>query len=355
MHCNDKQCFPRLAPADLMKLGYRFASMSEDEQWSIFYLVSKNHLRGISTDNIKYYKYKNYLEKLFINHHSMENIIKLTSLLLDNNYKYMEYKILSESNISQIIKKNELLNEDNFIKTLIINLHLFTSGFSPLIFYAFDSWQLPNKFTIHNFRKTLELTIMYIYRALPYKYDLTISKIGLFNSEGGVFDIYLSEDKKTIYKYPKNYAACSFLARQEFDSYTFFVNTAMSKFIFSKLSYDPNKSVISHSFVPGISGDQFLRNSSELNIKQIESLSEFYTIYKEISFARFLDIHPGNFIWSNEYSQWFFIDFGLIPEIGFEYYFHDNFKSYYHNVWQTRMKQIKDKPIRSLDLIIPDM
>lgn len=57
---------------------------------------------------------------------------------------------------------------------------------------------------------------------------------------------------------------------------------------------------------------------------------------------RFLDVHPGNFVWEPNLKRWFFIDLGLIPYIGSDYYYKwDSFEKYYQHVWETRLWQKK--------------
>ena len=179
----------------------------------------------------------------------------------------------------------------------------------------------------------------------PEKDDKT-----LFNDSGGVFDVHITEDKQHVKKYPKNYAALAFLAQQEVESFEYFGKIpGLKQFLPLMYSLDAQSKVLTHTFINGISGDDILKTIGHLTGKQKKQLASFYDIYMKYPEMRFLDVHPGNFIWEPKTERWFLIDLGLIPKIGSDYYKWDNFDMYFHNVWETRLWQMKNVPIRSLD------
>ena len=79
-------------------------------------------------------------------------------------------------------------------------------------------------------------------------------------------------------------------------------------------------------------------------------MEKFYRVYSERKRKDIiLDIHPGNFIWSEDKKKWILIDVGAIPEIGSDYYEFEKFEDYFDFVWKKRERMMKEQPIRSMD------
>ncbi|MBO7053232.1 MAG: hypothetical protein J6W27_02240 [Alphaproteobacteria bacterium] len=307
-------------------------------------MTIKNHLIGAKNyaDYDKYYALCRQLYPLLNDKQSFFNVIesfvgKCATMYVGNDYM---------SIFTQIINPQD--KSDLFIKTLKLNTILFNNHLCPLVCYAFGKWQIDSNIAPTLFYNILELTVMSLYRVVPH----TAPQVegNLLNDTGGIFDIYKTYDNKLVRKTPKSYAAFSFLAQQEFESYKFFSqNSELLEYLPDVYTLDTQNMVLSHSFIKGDSGDYMLMNNKLITDVQKRDLAKFYDIYLKNPEMRFLDIHPGNFIWNTEQNRWLFIDMGLIPYIGSEYYKKSCFNEYYHDVWETRLWQIAHIPIRSFD------
>ena len=344
MHCKDNIDFPRINTDKLLYFARQFGKLSNYYQCVIFYLIIKNHLIGAKNYAAydKYYAFVRQLYLLLNDKQSFFNVIesfvgKSTTIDAGNDYI---------SIFTQIIDRQD--KSDLFIKTLKLNTILFKNHLCPLVCYAFGKWQFDSNITQIMVYNILELTIMSVYRIVPN----TAPQVDgfLLNDKGGIFDIYKTYDNKLVRKSPKSYAAFSFLAQQEFESYKFFSqNSELLEYLPDVYMLNTQNMVLSHSFIKGDSGDNMLMNNKPITNIQKQDLAKFYDIYLKYPEMRFLDIHPGNFIWDSEKNRWFFIDMGLIPYIGSEYYKKSCFNEYYHDVWETRLWQMAHVPIRSFD------
>ena len=344
MHCRDRTDFPRFTTNQLLNFAQQFASLADVYQCKIFYLVIKNHLIG-SSNYAWYAKYCALVQQLYSVVNNKQQFLDIIDAFIGKNVATNE-NLDYFSIFAQHIGCDD--GTDLFIKSLKLNTQLFKCNFCPLICYAFGKWQIGSDITTTMFYDILELTVMSVYRVAPH----TLPSITgtLLNDAGGIFDIYITPDDKLVTKLPKNYAAFSFLAQQEFDSYKFFAkNAKFSKYLPSVYELDKKTMILTHSFIAGDSGDHMLMHDIHITDAQRADLARFYDIYLNCPEMQFLDIHPGNFIWSERQGQWFFIDMGLIPYIGSDYYKWPCFDDYYHNVWETRLWQMKNIPIRSLD------
>ena len=143
-----------------------------------------------------------------------------------------------------------------------------------------------------------------------------------------------------------------FLADQEFFAYEHFRITALKEFLISKMCYEQQNATLIHPFIAGKTGEDYLFNDIPLTDKQLKYLEHFYHLYKNSGSPLKLDLHPGNFVWSEAEEKWYFIDTGTIPQIGSDYYDYPNFKDYFINIWQKRRENMQNIPIRSLDYCI---
>ena len=84
---------------------------------------------------------------------------------------------------------------------------------------------------------------------------------------------------------------------------------------------------------------------------KINSLKDVFLRIRQVEaiYGIRLDIHPANFVWSDEKSQWFLFDLGSVPYIGFDYY-PESFDTYYEKIWKERLERMKKFPIRSVEL-----
>lgn len=350
MHCNDKTELPRLTPDELLCFLQKFGTLSAYYQCAIFYLVIKNHLFG-SREERGYQEYCKLVRQLFFVLDNKSKFCAIIDAFLDNQ------KVAKTSPNQMLDAVNNCMRKkgDLFNKTLMFNNLLFKSDLCPLLCYAFGSWQISPELTKDNLLNIIELTIMYMYRIVPNKTE-NMDKLSFVN-KGGVFNVCILENQKQVLKYPKNYAAKAFLAQQESDSYRYFAkNPEMKPFLPNFYTFDTERKIIAHTFINGISGDDILEMGGQLNEKQKSELAKFYNIYMKYPEMRFLDVHPGNFVWEPNLKRWFFIDLGLIPYIGSDYYYKwDSFEKYYHHVWGTRLWQKKNIPVRSLDYALADI
>ena len=343
MHCNDKNSLPRLTKDELLYYLQQFADFSSYYQCAVFYVIIKNHLLG-SMGNDRYQEYHKLVHELFLYVNDKRQFVSIIDAFLGETTA----ENITSNNIFNIVKSCIGKDCDYFTKTLIFNTWLFKNNLCPLLCFAFGAWQVEPEVTEDKLQDIIELTIMSVYRIVahaPEKDDKT-----LFNDSGGVFDVHITEDKQHIKKYPKNYAALAFLAQQEVESFEYFGKIpGLKQFLPLMYSLDAQSKVLTHTFINGISGDDILKTIGHLTGKQKKQLASFYDIYMKYPEMRFLDVHPGNFIWEPKTERWFLIDLGLIPKIGSDYYKWDNFDMYFHNVWETRLWQMKNVPIRSLD------
>ena len=156
--------------------------------------------------------------------------------------------------------------------------------------------------------------------------------------------------QRKIKKVPKTMASLKFLAMQEYEIFNELKNTPLSEFLASDYSFDDKEKIISHEFIEGETGEYYLFNHIPFKREQIVSLEKFYRVYSERKRKDIiLDIHPGNFIWSEDKKKWILIDVGAIPEIGSDYYEFEKFEDYFDFVWKKRERMMKEQPIRSMD------
>lgn len=327
-----------------------FASLAEREQNKLFYLACKNNLRSYRHNRKHNKKYFAFIEYVFGHLDSKEAILREAQKITEKSVSIYS-EALNMKEIHQIIKSNFSSSKDPFIVSLIINSELLSARCCPILFYAFNRWLFRMETDLKYTAELLELTFSGIFRSIQYNSEYKNMQKSLipFNKNGGIFDIFYSELYQTVYKLPKNLAAVKFLAVQEYQAYQYFINTPLREFLVSGVEYEEDHAVLSHRFIEGKSGENFLFEDIILNERQLNSLEHFYDLYKSLHSLLKLDIHPGNFIWSEQEEKWYFIDTGTIPQIGSDYYEFSNFKEYFINIWQKRRENMKNIPIRSLD------
>lgn len=341
-----------LSEKELMEYMKLYSKCNLTQKNKIFFLTLKNHLMFLKKVSLKLYgeNYK-YLKQLLNNLDSkkiIEEIRKENSILTDKN------SCNSIEEILHMIKKYDNMYDDNYKKSLAINSTLYENNICPLIFYSFGKWIDLKNLNEKELRNIIEFSIMSLYKVIYAK--MQYPKEQELEDKGSVSKIFLvskPNKQKMIYKIPKSLASEEILAQQEYDIYKELIGTEMQEFIAENYLFDEKKKIISHEFVEGKDGEYYLFNHIKLTEEQKKSLKRFYDVYsKRKRKDIILDIHPGNFVWSEKRKKWIIIDLGAIPEIGSDYYKFEQFDEYYDFVWNKREEMMKKVPIRSMDFCV---
>lgn len=189
-----------------------------------------------------------------------------------------------------------------------------------------------------------ELSIVYLYRLVSLEQSICE------NSEKGAYGSIIINPNNTITKRPMNYAAFCFAMKTEYEMYQMIENTLLFDDVPQVISYDKEKKWIVRSYIEGKTGHQLLVKR-KMNTKKISKLKQlFFRIRKvENDLNIFFDIHPANFVWNEQMEKWFFVDLGIVPYIGHDYY-PNNFELYYKKIWEERLERMEKIPIRSVYL-----
>ncbi len=308
---------------NLNNLEKAFCQQSEVIQLKILFKVLQNDIRYLSNLSTKVYKiYSGLLA-------SQKEIQSITALII---YK----KRLGTLKIQGAKEKKFVIGTNN-------NLERIAKGQIPLVHFAFDKWQ-----SERNIKNLKELTVFYTYKLLelPNKLENKMELIG----SGAYFYVYKPEGKNFVYKYPKNYLAKRFLLEYEFNLGCLLGNSDIARFLPKIYGLDKEFG-LKREFIKGETGNEIIK-SGGCNNKQKNQLAKMYGLLckQEKKLNSILDIHPGNFVWSHEHEQWFFIDLGFVPKIGSNYYPKHNFTRYYKKIWLNRLEMIRRFPIRSVDI-----
>ena len=273
-----------------------FSLLSHKEQNILFYLTCKNHLRPYKKNSDLYKTYFSFLEFIFQNLDNREAIIQEVQKIIKTIVIHQPY-LLDIDTIYMVIKGQYTPIKDPFALALAINTSLLLLGCCPIIFYAFNRWLFIQNMDREYICKLLELSLASLLRTVPLKLNYKLPfNVTLFNTNGGIFNIFYSPNENVIYKIPKNLAAYKFLANQEFYAYQYYWKTPLKKFLIPDLRYIKTKAIIKHRFISGKTGEDFLFNNTSFTTEQIQSLECFYYTYKKLNNSLKLDVHPGNFI-----------------------------------------------------------
>lgn len=235
----------------------------------------------------------------------------------------------------------------------LLNLWMASQGMCPFVRHAFFKWH--DLKDDNDVRLLAELSPTYLYKLVPYVCT-TQSKGEKYLASGAYGDVYLSDNQQAVTKYPKNLAAHVFMNSLEIVSYEAGQKTVMKKYLPRVLDFDADSAIIKKQYIDGVSGwklledDDFRQEPYALN-----QIAEIYdsacAIYRESGIN--MDIHPGNFQWNSQKSQWYLIDFGCMPQIGADYFPRENFAAYFQKIWLDLHRLMKEVPIRSLDIDMP--
>lgn len=259
-----------------------------------------------------------------------------------------------KKSIFEANKKLAAMPEINLLmKSFILNRWLSFHGLCPFVHYAFSKWvDIRNISTVIDLA---ELSTTYLYKLIANEFSFSENS-GEFIGEGAYGKVYLTKDKKSILKYPKNMAALKFMHNLEISVYDISIDLPLIKYLAPIISFDVRNSIIEKKYIEGVSGWELLENESfRKNPYGVKQLKEIYKEACGIYFRKKIniDIHPGNFQWNHIESKWYLIDYGSMPEIGADYFPRDSFENYFKKIWLDLHQLIKDEPIRSLDIDLP--
>ncbi len=342
----------KLSEKELIEYMKLYSKCTVKQKNELFFITLKNHLMFLKKNSLKAYgeNYK-YLKNLLDN---LESNDIIESIREKNNISLYAHLNDSLGEILNLIKTCDTEYKDNYSKSLAINFSLYENGMCPLIFYSFGKWIDLGNLEENELRNIMEFSMMSLYKIIHTKIKETQNE--QLEDKGSVSKIILrtkTNKKKIVYKIPKSLGSKEILSQQEYDIYRELITTDMKDFMAKDYSFDEKEKILSHEFIEGNDGEYYLFNHIQLTNEQEESLRRFYDVYsnrkrKDI----ILDIHPGNFVWSEQRKQWIIVDLGAIPEIGSDYYKFEQFEGYYDFVWKQRETMMKKVPIRSMDFDI---
>lgn len=338
-----------LSEKDLIEYMKLYSKCTVKQKNKLFFITLKNHLMFLKKNSLKAYG-ENYIYlKYLLDNLESSDILEI--IREKNNIPVYAHPIDSIEEILDLIQECDTEYKDNYSKSLAINISLYEKNMCPLIFYSFGKWIDLRNLGETELRNIMEFSMMSLYKIIHTKMQETSNE--QLEDKGSVSRIILrakTNKKKIAYKIPKSLGSKEILAQQEYDIYKELITTDMKDFMAKDYMFDEKEKILSHEFIEGNDGEYYLFNHIQLTSEQEESLRKFYDVYsnrkrKDI----ILDIHPGNFIWSEERKQWIIVDLGAIPEIGSDYYKFEQFEGYYDFVWKQRETMMKKVPIRSMD------
>lgn len=239
--------------------------------------------------------------------------------------------------------EREYTDRSVLLQSIYANFLLRENGVCPMLNYAFDKWCYPDLNASENtILELAEISITYLYRLILVKTSRGCSEIS-----GAYGEIKLMYDG-TLVKTPMNLAAFLFANEEEWENYQTLSATELANYIPKPISFNCTTKKIKRECITGLTGHEILKAGLMDDLKVVELKIIFGIIQKiQQSFNIRLDIHPGNFIWDEELSQWFLFDLGPVPNIGFDYY-PNSFQEYFQKVWKERLERMHLYPIRSV-------
>ena len=217
----------------------------------------------------------------------------------------------------------------------------------PMLNYAFDAWY----YSSHNsdsqrIIELAELSITYLYRIVP----LEDSAKNMSYYGKGAYGMIEQDPDGTVTKIPMNYAAFLFANEEEWKNFQILKETELAYNIPVPIAFDSQSKKLVREYIQGATGHELLVKN-QMDIIKINSLQEIYARIRsvQVNCGIRLDVHPANFVWNEEKSQWYFFDLGSVPYIGFDYY-PASFDKYYKKIWEERLDRMEKYPIRSIEL-----
>ena len=233
-----------------------------------------------------------------------------------------------------------------FFRAEFVNYLLRIHDICPMLNYAFDGWYYsPKDFDPRRIIELAELSISYLYRIVPLEDASSDAPCGM-----GAYGVIEQTSDGAVAKIPMNYAAFLFANEEEWKIFQILKDTELAKNIPSPIAFDESSKKLVREYIPGMTGHELLVRGQMDEVK-IASLQKVFSRIRRVQagYRIFLDIHPANFVWNEENSQWYFFDLGSVPHIGSDYY-PDSFDAYYEKVWKERLDRMVRYPIRSVEL-----
>lgn len=232
------------------------------------------------------------------------------------------------------------------------NLFLIKNNMLPLLHFAFSKWHIITSSSEENqILDLFEFSLHYLTKLIPIK--TKNDKKGILIGSGSYNNVFYNCHEAEVYKIPTNFGAMLYVNRQEYLINKTLLSTKLSKYIPKKILFKKKDNIIMRDRVFGKSGHELLDTDFFISTPNaVKELNDFFSTYTNIinKFDFRLDIHPGNFLWSDTKQKWTFMDLGPIPKIGSEYFPLESFDEYFNKIWLDRKKLMKTVPIRSVDI-----
>ena len=345
IECSTKNLFSHLSI---------FGELNEKAKLDIFKVSCSNNFRYLRLPNssqkqaLKHILRANRLQDIVLFEEILERIggmLNYDVSLKSNNY----LKKLLE--IERILQTFQL---GKWESSVILNIWLARNNFCPLLCFAFDKWHDISKNNDCSLIASLvDFSTVYLYRLAPI--NRLVNVHGVHFADGSHNSLFLIKENEQIKKVPRSIGAKSFINDQEIRITKLLLKSALKKYVPYLIGYDKITKVITRQYITGKTGHELLATDFfNKSTEAIDDLKIFFDLYKK-TMKRLgikLDIHPGNFVWSEKEQKWFLVDTGPIPLIGSDYFPLNSFEMYFQKIWIERHKRMKEMPIRSVDLNI---
>ena len=266
-------------------------------------------------------------------------------------FQAVDIQICEESFVDNYIRARNYVENmyqtfPEFIRAEFVNSLLQINNICPMLNYAFDRWYYSSDDSdSQHIIELAELSVTYLYRIIPLEKTITNNVLGK-----GAYGILRRIQEKVVEKIPMNYAAFLFANEEEWENFQILKHTDLVKNIPILIAFDMHSKKLVREYILGMTGHELLLKN-QMDENKINSLKDVFLRIRQVEaiYGIRLDIHPANFVWSDEKSQWFLFDLGSVPYIGFDYY-PESFDTYYEKIWKERLERMKKFPIRSVEL-----
>ena len=266
-------------------------------------------------------------------------------------FQAVDIQICEESFVDNYIRGRDYVENmyqtfPEFIRAEFVNSLLQINNICPMLNYAFDRWYYSSDDSdSQHIIELAELSVTYLYRIIPLEKTITNNVLGK-----GAYGILRRIQEKVVEKIPMNYAAFLFANEEEWENFQILKHTDLVKNIPILIAFDMHSKKLVREYILGMTGHELLLKN-QMDENKINSLKDVFLRIRQVEaiYGIRLDIHPANFVWSDEKSQWFLFDLGSVPYIGFDYY-PESFDTYYEKIWKERLERMKKFPIRSVEL-----
>ena len=266
-------------------------------------------------------------------------------------FQAVDIQICEESFVDNYIRVRDYVENmyqtfPEFIRAEFVNSLLQINNICPMLNYAFDRlYYSSDDSDSQHIIELAELSVTYLYRIIPLEKTITNKVLGK-----GAYGILRRIQEKVVEKIPMNYAAFLFANEEEWENFQILKHTDLVKNIPILIAFDMHSKKLVREYILGMTGHELLLKN-QMDENKINSLKDVFLRIRQVEaiYGIRLDIHPANFVWSDEKSQWFLFDLGSVPYIGFDYY-PESFDTYYEKIWKERLERMKKFPIRSVEL-----